>query len=79
MKVYEREHVIVYLKKRQLLAQYPKVKANLETGRLKQVDFKPRKPKTSRIYQFRITKKYRAFGHFIESDFVVASISDHQN
>ncbi len=78
MKVRERKHVITYLKKRQLESAYRKAKGYLEEGKYELVNFKLRKPKSDRVYAFRITRKYRAIGHFVDNIFVVASISDHQ-
>ena len=49
---------------------------------LNMVGFKKRKPRTSKIYQFKINKKYRAFGYYDEKDnsiFRVVEISDHQD
>lgn len=78
MKVRERQNVIDYLIKRNLEKPYLKTKNFLEKKQLKSVDFKIRKTKSDKIYSFRINKKYRALGHFIEKNFVVTEISDHQ-
>lgn len=78
MIVKERKKVIDYIRKRQIGSQYLKAKKHLESGRYDVVDFKIRKPRSARIYQFRITQKYRAFGHFVEDVFIIANISDHQ-
>jgi hypothetical protein len=78
MIVKERQKVIDYIIKRNLNKPYLKAKCYLENDQLKIVDFKIRKPKSDSIYYFRITKKYRAIGHFVGDVFVVASISDHQ-
>ncbi len=78
MIVRERKNVIAYIEKRQIGKQYFKAKKNLENNQYQQVDFKLRKPNSLGIYQFRVSKKYRAFGHYIDDIFVVASISDHQ-
>jgi hypothetical protein len=78
MKIRERPDVIDYLKTRQIVAPYLKAKSFLTDGNYKIVDFKLRKPKSEGVYYFRITKKYRAIGHFIDDIFVVVSISDHQ-
>lgn len=78
MKVRERQRAVDYLIKRQLEKPYLKAKEYLKNDQLKIVDFKLRKPKSEGIYYFRITKKYRAIGHFIDDIFVVAEISDHQ-
>tara|TARA_R110000868_G_scaffold373206_1_gene637148 strand:+ start:747 stop:986 length:240 start_codon:yes stop_codon:yes gene_type:complete len=79
MIVKERKKVINYIKKRQIASQYLKAKKHLESDRYDVVDFKQRKPRSSRIYQFRITQKYRAFGHFVEDVFIIFNISDHQD
>ncbi len=78
MIVRERKNVITYIEKRQIGKQYFKAKKNLENNQYQQVDFKLRKPNSLGIYQFRVSKKYRAFGHYVDDIFVVASISDHQ-
>jgi len=79
MKVCERKKVIAYIKKRQLEKPYLKAKNLIAQDHLELVNFKLRKPKSDKVYSFRITKKYRAYGHFVEDVFVVASISDHQD
>jgi hypothetical protein len=78
MKVRERKKAVDYLKKRKLEKPYFKAKNYLEKGHLAIVHFKSREPKSKNIYYFRITRKYRAIGHFIEDIFVVTEISDHQ-
>lgn len=78
MIVKERAKVIAYLKSRHLEKPYRKAKKFLEKDQLKMVSFKIRQPKSDGVYYFRITKKYRAIGHFIDDIFVVATISDHQ-
>jgi len=79
MIVRERKSVIDYIKKRNIGKQYLKAKKSLEKNQFKQINFKIRKPKNQGIYQFRITGKYRGYGHYIDNIFVVASISDHQD
>lgn len=78
MKIRERKNVIDYLQKRQLEKAYLKVKSHLCADQYKLVDFKIRKPKSQKVYYFRINKKYRALGHFIGDIFIVTEISDHQ-
>lgn len=78
MIIRERIKVIEYLKKRQIVKPYLKAKKYLTEDHFKIVDFKLRKPKSKGVYYFRITKKYRAIGHFIDDIFVVVEISDHQ-
>ena len=72
--------VILYIEGEKTLALSinKKAKEYLEKDQLRIVGFKIRQPKSAGIYYFRITKKYRAIGHFIDDIFVVASISDHQ-
>jgi len=67
-----------YLTARNLINQYKKAKRTLLLGDTKTVEFKLRKPKENKIYEFRINKKYRAFGFFNNSIFKVSKISDHQ-
>ena len=78
MIIKERQSVVDYLQKRQIEKPYLKAKKYLEKNQLKIVSFKLRNPKSEGVYYFRITKKYRAIGHFINDIFVVADISDHQ-
>jgi len=79
MKVVEcSPEILKYLQKRNLVNSYIKAKTILESGNLQSVYFKKRKPKKYDIYYFRINKKFRAFGQFKGSLFVVTDISDHQ-
>jgi len=71
-----------YLCKRKILNQYKKSKNAILLWDLKTVLFKKRKPKTSKIFQFRINKKYRAFWYYDKNNsatFRVIEISDHQD
>ncbi len=79
MIVLEEKEVHDYLKKRKfLLKSYYKARDYLEKGFLKNIYFKKRKPKSGEEYQFRINKKYRAFGYFREDNFIIVEINDHQ-
>lgn len=79
MKVFEASSKVVRsLKKYQILAAYKKAKQNIEEGNIELVQLKKRKPSKDGIYQFRITKKYRAFGQIRDGNLVVFHISDHQ-
>ena len=81
-KIIETEEVFEYLKSRQLLNQYKKSKTILLSWDLKTVSFKKRKPKTSKIYQFRLNHKFRVFWYYDinnNSIFRVIKISDHQD
>lgn len=78
MKIREGKGVVDYLKKRNLLKQYREVKKQFELGNFKVIDAKPRKPKSMGVFQFRITKKYRAFYIVRNEGAVVYKISDHQ-
>ena len=72
------EKIMKYLRKRQILTQYQKAKQYILEGDLQQVALKKRKPTSDNIYQFRITKKYRAYAKMEKVGLVVFSISDHQ-
>lgn len=79
MKVFEAsEKIILYLKSRQILPAYKKAKDYINAGNYQEVNLKKREPKSSNIYQFRITKKYRAFAIKEGDRLVVFKISDHQ-
>ena len=76
--IYETANAKKYLESRQLISLYQKAKKILLSGDTKRVNFKLRKPKQDEIYEFYIDKKFRAFGRFEETDFLVFKISDHQ-
>ena len=77
--VVEEKGVREYLEKRNILKQYKQAKQNFVEGRYQQIQLKKRQPRTLNEFQFRITKKYRAFGYFKELHvFIVIEISDHQ-
>ena len=78
MIVKESKDVVKYLKSRQLELVYLKTKKYLEHDFIKKVALKLRKPKNSGIYQFRITKKYRALAVKKDKTLYVFHISDHQ-
>lgn len=78
-KVLENDKVKKYLEGRNLIKQYKKSKNYLLQGRFFQIDFKLRKPKSERVWYFRINKQYRALGYFDDGDFIVFRIDDHQN
>jgi len=62
--VLEEKGVREYLEKRQILEQYQERKERFKAGKTQQIQLKKRKQKALHILQFRITKKYRAFGYF---------------
>ncbi len=81
-RVVELHEVFEYLKKRGLIKQYKKAKNYILNWGLETVLFKKRKPRTSKIYQFRINSKYRAFWYYDDNNdsiFKVIKISDHQD
>jgi len=80
----ELPEIAEYIKSRNLENQYKKSKSFLSDWFLSIVDFKIRQPKKYEVYQFRISKKYRAFWIFRETNtfgkiFIVTEISDHQD
>ena len=78
MIVYETEEVIKYLKKRQIQKPYLQARKYFELGHTRSIDLKALQPKKQKLFQFRITKKYRAIGYYKAEGFLVIKISDHQ-
>ena len=81
-KIVEHEDIKLLLESTNLKKQYLKAKKSILWWDIKSVNFKKRKPKTLKIYQFRINKKYRAFWFFDPNNktvFKVIEINDHQN
>jgi len=78
MKLKEGKGVAQYLQKRNLVKAYQEAKAHFENDDFRIIDAKPRKPKSLGVYQFRITKKYRAFYTLTKEGAAVYKISDHQ-
>jgi hypothetical protein len=62
--ILESKEVVEYLKSRGISEQYRKARDMIIGGFPQKFDFKLRKPKIEKVYQFRINKKYRAFGFF---------------
>lgn len=78
MKVLEEDGIITYIKKRNLVKPYLKVKKYLENDFFELVDLRKRKPKSANVFYFKIDKKYRAIGYIEDNTFIVTEISDHQ-
>lgn len=79
LKILVEDESVDFLKKRKLLSQYHKAKAQILSGNLAAVSFKKRQPKKDGIYYFRINKQYRCLGYFSENSiFNVFKIDDHQ-
>lgn len=79
-RIFEKDKIYLYLKKRGLLEQYKKAKAYLLVGRITQVRFKERNPKGSGIWYFRINRQFRALCVFDEEgDLIIFDIDNHQN
>lgn len=78
MKVFDNDNVIKSIHKYGLEKQYLKACSHIEAQNYKAVFLKLREPKSLEIYQFRITKKYRAFAFKEENSLYVYQISDHQ-
>ena len=78
MKVFDDKSVRLQIQKYKIRKQYQKACRYMESGLYELVDLKIRKPKHFRIYQFRITKKYRAIGYIENNSFVITELSDHQ-
>ena len=77
--IFEKEKVLPYLTRRNLLAQYKKAKNYLLEGETLKVRFKERNPKGSGIWYFRINKQFRALGTFDEEgNLIIFDIDNHQ-
>lgn len=66
------------IEKYNLVNQYKKACDFIKNKQYHKVQLKLRKPKTAGIYQFRITKKYKAFAIRENDTLYVFEISDHQ-
>lgn len=77
-KVVETDEVVTYLESRNILTQYRKSKQHLLAGEFNSVRLKKRQPKTSGIWHFRITKKYRAMAWLESGTLKVFDIDDRQ-
>jgi len=78
MKVVEHLRVVQYLESRGLIKQYQKAKSFIEHGLFASVQLRKRKPKSSGIWYFRVTKKYRALCTWENDTLIVFTIDDHQ-
>jgi len=78
MEVQDNSEARKKIRKYQLSKQYKKACDYIRAGQYYKVQLKLRKPKNKGIYQFRISRKYRAYA-FKENDILyVFEISDHQ-
>ncbi len=73
------ESVIKYIIKRNLTKQYRKAKKYIINGQWQNVDLKLRKPKSDKIYYFRINKQFRAHCYLKDTTLIVFDIDNHQN
>lgn len=78
MQVFDNENARTDLKKYKLKKQYSKACSYIQNGHPQKVQLKLRKPKNLGIYQFRITKKFRAFALKENNNLYVFEISEHQ-
>lgn len=78
MDVFEHDKAVAYLKSRHILKEYIKAKSYIVEGHYQQVKLKKRRPYSSDIWYFRITRKYRAYAKKEQNRLVVFEISDHQ-
>ena len=76
--IIERKDVSENIERFGILKQYKKCKQLIVSGFLKSVDLKIQKPRQDRVYQFRITKKYRAFCVLEGKTLRVMKIDKHQ-
>lgn len=78
MKVFHNDEAEKYLAKRSLENRFQKAVGYIESGYPNIVDLKLLRPKDKGIWQFRITKKYRALAFKQDGNLFVFQISDHQ-
>ncbi len=78
MQVFDNEQARKELQKYNLQKQFLKACNYIREDQQHKVQLKLRKPKNLGIYQFRITKKYRALAIKENNSLYVFEISDHQ-
>ena len=78
MKVFHTDEVEKHLVTRTIKQRFQKSVCYIELNLPNMVDLKLLKPKNKGIWQFRITKKYRALAIKEEGHLYVFEISDHQ-
>ncbi len=78
MEVFDNEAVRQKIAKYQLQKQYKKACDYVHAEQAHKVQLKLRQPKKAEIYQFRITRKYRAFAFKDKDGLNIFEISDHQ-
>lgn len=78
MEVFDNDDARKDVEKYNLKKQYKKTCDFIKDGQYQKVQLKLRKPKTLGIYQFRITKKYRAFAIKKNNSLYIFEISNHQ-
>lgn len=76
--IIESPNVVDYLEKHFLIEQYKKAKNNILSWNDTKVFLKPRKPKWSWIWYFRINKKYRALWYIVDNELRIYEIDNHQ-
>ena len=78
MKVVQNKSTVDYCQKRQIFKHYQKACRYINLGLYDVVKLKILQPKSEGIYQFRITKKFRALAVKENNTLYVFEISDHQ-
>jgi hypothetical protein len=78
MKIFDNDDSRKKIEKYQLQKQYKKSCNYIKLEQYHKVQLKLRKPKKLEIYQFRITRKYRAFAFKDKFGLNVFHISEHQ-
>lgn len=67
-----------YIQRHNLVKRLQKAVQKIKQGNNAGVDLKKRSPHSKDIWQFRITKKYRAYAEKIGDTLTVYEIDDHQ-
>lgn len=77
--IVEEQGIREYLISRRLLERYKQAKDKLLiSSRIRSLDFKLRKPTKDKVFSFRISNKWRAYGYYKDGIFIISKISDHQ-
>lgn len=75
----EKEYILSYLEKRNILKQYKKSKNNILNWNYTWNKVWYKQPKKDEIIYFRINKQYRALCRFENNILIVFDIDNHQN
>ncbi|EKD29656.1 MAG: hypothetical protein ACD_78C00321G0004 [uncultured bacterium (gcode 4)] len=78
-KILEKEYILEYLEKRNILVQYKKSKANILSWNYAWNKIWYREPRKDEIIYFRINRQFRALCRLDWTSLIVFDIDNHQN